>query len=123
MRDMQTFGRLFEVLCIRDLRIYLSARAETADAQLRYYRDDYGLEVDAIIELPDGRWGAFEIKLSEDKVPEGIANLLRLRSKLMSNPARQTKEPSFLAVLVGRTSFARRAAEGVYVVPATCLTS
>jgi predicted AAA+ superfamily ATPase len=120
--EMQEFGRLFELLCIRDLRIYLSAHPDTTDVQLRYYLDDYGLEVDAIVELPDGRWGAFEIKLSEDKVPSAVNNLIRLKEKVCSNPLAQAKEPSFLAVLVGRTQFARKTAEGVLVIPITCLT-
>lgn len=121
--EMQMMGRLFETLCIRDIRTYLSARPETADASLFYYRDDYGLEVDAIIELVDGRWAAIEIKLSEDKVQKGIESLLRLKNKVKENPAAQNREPEFLAVLVGRTSIARKTPEGVYVVPVTCLTA
>lgn len=121
--EMQLFGRLFEVLCMRDLRVYLSARAETSDASLCYYRDDYGLEVDAIIELTDGRWAAIEIKLSEDKVQKGVDSLMRLKKKVQQNPAARNHDPEFLAVLVGRTSMARRTPEGVYVVPVTCLTA
>jgi predicted AAA+ superfamily ATPase len=122
LRDMQTFGKLFECLCIRDIRVYLSACAETADAKLRYYLDDYGLEVDAIVELSDGRWGGIEIKLSEDKVEEGVANLLRLKAKVDGNGMARAVAPSFLAVLVGRTSFARKTPDGVYVIPITSLT-
>ena len=98
-------------------------RAETSDASLCYYRDDYGLEVDAIIELTDGRWAAIEIKLSEDKVQKGVDSLMRLKKKAQQNPAARNHDPEFLAVLVGRTSMARRTPEGVYVVPATCLTA
>ncbi len=123
MREMQIFGMFFEALCIRDLRTYLSANAETSDASLYYYRDDYGLEVDAIIELTDGRWAAIEIKLSEDKVQKGVDNLLRLRDKVLANPAARSRPPEFMAVLVGRTAMARRTPEGVYIVPATCLTA
>jgi predicted AAA+ superfamily ATPase len=121
--DLQTFGRLFEVLCVRDLKVYLSSNPDTVDAKLRYYRDDYGLEVDVIIELSDGRWGAIEIKLSEDKVASGVSNLLRLKDKVLANPLSQTKAPSFMAVLVGRTSYARTTPEGIFVVPITCLTA
>jgi len=35
---------------------------------VKYYRDSDNLEVDAIIELRDGRWAGIEIKLSENKV-------------------------------------------------------
>ena len=64
MRDTQTLGDLFETLCIRDLNVYLSAMPG-ANNRIAYYRDDKGLEVDVIIELSDGRWGAIEIKLSD----------------------------------------------------------
>lgn len=97
--------------------------AETSDASLCYCRDDYGLEVDAIIELADGRWAAIEIKLSEDKVQKGVDSLMRLKKKVQQNPAARNHDPEFLAVFVGRTSMARRTPEGVYVVPVTCLTA
>jgi hypothetical protein len=86
-----------------------------------YYADADGLEVDIVIELLDGRWGAFEIKLSEEKVPEAQKSLLRLRSKVAANPAAKNREPSFLAVLVGKAAFSRQTPEGVYVIPLTTL--
>jgi hypothetical protein len=66
--------------------------------------------------------GAFEIKLNEEKVPEAQKNLLRLRNKVVANPAAKNREPSFLAVLVGKAIFSRRTLEGIYVVPLTTLT-
>lgn len=57
--DLNTFGFLFEALCEHDLKIY----ANRIDANLFHFRDEKGNEADAIVELPDGRWGAFEIKL------------------------------------------------------------
>ena len=119
--DLQTFGLLFETLCMRDLRVYSSANASLGEGTLKYYRDDYGLEVDAIVERNDGAWGAIEIKLSENKVQEGIDNLLRLKDKILNNDIGQPKEPSFLMVLVGRSRYARVAPEGVFVVPIACL--
>jgi len=89
---------------------------------VKYYSDSDNLEVDAIIELRDGRWAAIEIKLSDNKVSEGIRNLLRLKSKVASNPLARCPEPAFLAVLVGNTEFCRRTQEGVYVIPCTSLT-
>lgn len=71
------------------------------------------------VELPDGRWGAIEVKLSEEKVPAAECNLLRLRDKIARNPAARNANPSFLAVLVGKASFCRRAPNGVFVVPIT----
>lgn len=119
--DFQTLGLLFETLCMRDLRVYTSSCAALGENTVRYYKDDYGLEVDAIIERSDGAWGAIEIKLSENKVNEGINNLLRLREKVLANDKTATREPSFLMVLVGRAQYARKSPEGVYIVPITCL--
>lgn len=121
--DGQVFGNLFEELCLRDLRVYASALGCIPEPTVRYYADADGLEVDAILELPDGRWGAFEIKLSEGKVADGEASLLRLRDKIARNPAAKNLAPSFLAVLVGKSTFRRRLPSGVLVVPITCLTA
>jgi len=52
--DFNTFGLLFESLVIRDLRAYV----ESLDGKVFYYRDKSGNEVDAIVQLNDGRWGA-----------------------------------------------------------------
>ena len=81
-----------------------------------------GLEVDAIIELRDGRWGAFEIKLGESKVSEAAENLHRLERKIALNPAARNPKPSFLAVLVGAGETARYdKTNEVYVIPITAL--
>ncbi|MCL2655537.1 MAG: ATP-binding protein [Coriobacteriia bacterium] len=121
LNDMQLFGRLFEELCLRDLRVYASALDLALPDPVRYYRDSDGLEVDAIIELRDGRWAAIEIKLSDDKVDKGVRNLMRLRDKVRANPLAQNPEPAFMAVLVGKTGYVRKTPEGVYVFPVTAL--
>ena len=123
LKDLQIFGLMFETMCLRDLKVYSSVSSELEGAQLRYYRDEFGLEVDSIIQLRDGRWAGIEIKLSEDKVANGIENLLTLKEKVMENKAMRVQPPSFLAVLVGRTSFARTTPEGVHVIPITSLTA
>jgi len=121
--DLQTFGLLFETLCIRDLRVYASANASLGENSVRYYRDDFGLEVDAIIERNDGAWGAIEIKLGENKVQDGISNLLRLKDKILKNDKSQAQSPSFLMVLTGKSRFARVSPEGVFIVPVACLSA
>lgn len=122
LSDAQTFGLLFESLCIRDLRVYASALADATIDPLRYYQDADGLEVDAIIELRDGRWAGIEVKLGESKVSDGIANLNRLRKKVLSNPAARNREPSFMAVVTANSPFARYDREGdAYVFPITAL--
>ncbi len=123
MRDWQTFGLLFESLCIRDLLVYAQALADIGFEPLRYYRDDSGLEADAIIELADGRWAALEFKVGEDKVSEAAEHLLRLKRKLCENPGARMREPEFLAVITGVSRFARQTPEGVYVIPIRCLTA
>jgi predicted AAA+ superfamily ATPase len=122
LHEVQLFGNLFEELCLRDIRVYASAMQQMPEPSIYYYADADGLEVDIVIELLDGRWGAFEIKLSEEKVPEAQKSLLRLRNKVVANPAAKNREPSFLAVLVGKATFSRQTPEGVYVIPLTTLT-
>lgn len=119
LRDAQTLGLLFENLMLRDLRVYLSALGGVGSS-ISYYRDDKGLEVDAILEHGGG-WAGVEIKLSDTKVDDGAANLLRLRNKLTRNTAARHAEPLFLAVVVGRGGLAYRRADGVYVIPAATL--
>ena len=121
LEDGQLFGKLFEELCLRDLRVYASCMDSALPEPVKYYRDSDGLEVDVIIELRDGRWGAIEIKLSESKVQEGVETLLRLKNKVASNPLARNPEPSFMAVMVGKTEFCRKTPEGVFVFPISCL--
>ena len=123
LQDGQLFGVLFEELCQRDLRIYSSVLAQAAFDPVMHYRDSDNLEVDAIIELRDGRWAAFEIKLGENGVQKGIDNLIRLKKKVGANPLARNPEPAFMAVLVGVTEFCRKTPEGVYVIPITELTA
>lgn len=119
--NLQLFGQVFEEMCLRDLRVYASALPGARPDSLRYYRDSDGLEVDAIIELRDGRWGAIEIKLGANKAAEAEASLLRLRDKVAANTAARNPEPSFMLVLVGKTDFAYRLPSGVVVAPLTSL--
>ena len=121
--NLQLFGQLFEELCLRDLRVYASTLHNAQPDPLRYYRDADGLEVDAIVELRDGRWGAIEVKLGANKADAAIRDLLRLKKKIAANPAARNPEPSFLLVLVGKTDYQYRTPEGVYVAPITSLTA
>ena len=121
LADTQLLGLLFENLCLRDLLVYLSANNGFQDARVCYYGDDTGLEVDFVLQTPDGRWGAIEVKLAEDKVSEGVASLVRLRALAAKNAAKRMPPPSFLAVLVGRAPYAHSTQEGVRVIPITTL--
>ena len=122
LADSQLFGLLFESLCMHDLRAYVSALPGARADSLRYYSDADGLEVDAIIELSDGRWAGIEVKTGEEKVADATRNLKRLKAKVGANPAARNPEPTFMAVLLGRCSAARyNAKDDVYVFPITAL--
>ena len=121
MSDTQTLGTLFESLCMHDLIAYANAACELDIAGVHYYRDSYGLEADAVIELTDGRWAALEIKLGANKVDKARESLLRLARKVAENPAARNPEPAFLAVITGVSTLATTVAEGLHVIPVTCL--
>ena len=119
LRDTQTLGLLFENLVIRDLRVFVSTYAGLGNG-VHYYRDDAGLEVDAIVEC-GGRWGGVEVRLSDTKADEGAASLKALRKKMLANPSARNAEPAFLAVVVGRATLAYIRDDGVMVIPAALL--
>ena len=121
LRDWQTFGLVFENLVMRDLQVYASALPGIGSTPVRYYRDDSGLEADAIIERADGSWGAIEIKLSQDKLDTAAAHLIRIREKLTKNQKSRASDPSFLAVVTGVGEAPYRRTDGVAVVPVRCL--
>lgn len=115
MNDMDSFGLFFEDFAVRDLRIY----AETINGEIRHYRDNAGLECDAVIHLSDGRWGAVEIKIGGDNLVEAGANSLKkLRSKIEKKSDEQP--PSFLMVLTA-VGGAYQRPDGIYVVPINML--
>lgn len=76
--EIELVGFLFESQAIHDLRVY----AQVHRADVRFYRDNKGLEVDAVIEAADGRWIALEVKLGHHRVDEAAANLRALQGKL-----------------------------------------
>jgi len=121
MGDTQTLGLLFESLCMHDLVVYCRACVDLDVTGVFYYRDSYGLEVDAVVELAGGRWAALEFKLGASKVAQARESLLRLANKVASNPAARNPKPEFLAVVTGVSTLATTLDDGVHVVPITCL--
>jgi len=113
VNDLNYFGYLFESLVIRDLRIY----ADVNEGKVFHYRDSQDLEVDAIIEYPDGTWGAFEIKLGVGATDAAAENLLKFANKIDTE---KTKAPAALTVITGN-GFAYRRSDGVNVVPISTL--
>lgn len=113
-QDINTFGYLFEALCVRDLRIY----SEFHGGKVYHYHDEQENKVDAIVQLQDGRWGLFEIKLGFNQIDAAAKNLLQLEAKFL----KETKsKPSFSCVICGLSQAAFKRPDGVFVVPITAL--
>lgn len=111
INDIRTFGFIFENLCMRDLRVYCGSNG----GRVFHYRDKSGLECDAVIHLPNGRFGLVEIKLGgKEAIEHGAMTLNKLACKIDENIM---GKPSFLMVLVGVGSYAYRREDGVFVVP------
>lgn len=121
LQDWQTFGLVFENLCMRDLDVLSRALPNSGARPLHYYRDDSDLEVDAIIERSDHSWAAIEVKLSPDKVDGAAESLERMRAKLMKDKKARTAEPAFLAVVTGTGERAYQRPDGIYVIPVRAL--
>ena len=111
MNDLETYGLLFEAMCVRDLRIY----AQAINGWVSHYRDSDGLECDAVVHLRNGDYGLIEIKLGGDRlIDSGAKTLKKLHSKLDTGKMR---EPSFMMVLVSNGDYAYRRSDNVWVVP------
>lgn len=121
LQDWQTFGLVFENLVVRDLLVYAGALPDVGAEAVRYYRDDSGLEADVVIERADGSWGAFEVKLGQDKVDKAAHSLLRLKKKLTRDENSRTPAPRFLAVVTGTGEAPYTRADGVRVIPVRAL--
>lgn len=115
MNDLNTFGLLFETLCVRDLRVY----ADCIDGTIYHYRDKDELECDAVVHLRNGKYGLIEIKLGGDQaISEAASNLKKLAAKIDTTAL---KQPSFMMVLTAVGKFAYTRQDGVCVVPIACL--
>ena len=111
--NLDAFGFMFEAMCEHDIRLY----AEYLGGRMFHYRDGRGREMDAVVEMPDGRWGAFEIKLGTGQIEDAARNLLSLSDFFTRNG----HPPAVLCVVCGMTTYAYRRPDGVYVVPLTSL--
>ena len=115
LSDLKYLGLLFESLVIRDLRIY----AEVHDGKVYHYRDSRDMEVDVIVEYPDGTWAAFEVKMGFNAQEEAAKNLLAFAAKI---DPEKTGPPAALTVITAN-GFACRRKDGVNVVPLSVLTA
>jgi predicted AAA+ superfamily ATPase len=99
--EIELAGLLFESQVIHDLRVY----AQPHRGSVRFYRDNKGLEIDAIVEAVDGRWVAVEVKLGHNRVDEGARNLLALREKL--SPEANANCGALLVVVADSPTYTR----------------
>ncbi len=110
IQDLNYLGYLFESLVVRDLRIY----AQSLDGSILHYRDNTGLEVDAIAETRAGHWAAFEVKLGGDQAIERAAR--SLRSFVERVDTDKVGPPASLGVIVA-TGYAYQRPDGIGVIP------
>lgn len=112
MNDVRTYGFMFEALVERDLRIYI----ESLDGKLYHYRNNTtGLEVDAIVELPNGDFGAIEIKLGSNYIEEAKKNLLKFTKEIKT-------QPKFMCIICGIwDAIVKDPGTGIYIIPITAL--
>ena len=115
LMDTSTMGLLFESLCVRDLRVY----AQVLGGEGFHYHDESGREADAVVQLRDGRYALFEVKLGSAFADDGAKSLLALKEKIDTTVM---GEPAFCAVLTPG-GYAMRRNDGVFVIPITCLTA
>ena len=114
LRDLPYLGFLFEAMVVRDLHVY----AQAHDAELSHYRDNTGLEVDAVVETAKGGWMPIEIKLGGTaNVERAALSLLRLRQRV---DVARIGEPVKMVVVTG-TGYAYERTDGVTVVPVGAL--
>ena len=114
INDLNTFRFLFEALVERDLKIY----ADSFNAKCYHYQDYQDREIDSVIELENGDWCAFEIKLGAHQIEKAANDLLNLKKQIESENG---KAPTVLCVICGLTNAAYQRPDGVYVVPITAL--
>ena len=109
LRDVPWFGLLFESMVVRDLRVY----AQAMRGKVYHYRDNTGLEVDAIVDAGPGRWGAFEIKLGVGRVEDAARTLLTFAERV---DTARCGAPAALAVVTS-TGYGYQRPDGVAVIP------
>ena len=109
LKDVPWFGFLFESLAVRDLRVY----AQAMRAKVYHYRDNTGLEVDAIVDAGPGRWAAFEIKLGVGRIEDAARTLLNFAERVDTG---RCGPPAALGVITA-TGYGYQRPDGVGVIP------
>jgi len=117
---LKTFGFIFEQMCVRDLRAYTM----DFDSHISYYRDRYGLEVDLVLHIADGRYALIECKLGSNEIDEGAKHLLEVKRLIQEHNKTEKqvplREPDLMIILTGGYMAYTRP-DGVKVIPLACL--
>lgn len=111
MKDLRSFGCLFETLCMRDLKTYM----EASRGHVFRYHDKTGLECDAVLEDAKGRYALVEIKLGGDRLIQEAVSSLDAYSRLVES--RKAPRPAFRMVLTAVGEYAYRRPDGIIVCP------
>lgn len=111
MKDLRSFGCLFETLCMRDLKTYM----EASRGHVFRYHDKTGLECDAVLEDAKGRYALVEIKLGGDRLIQEAVSSLDAYSRLVES--RKAPWPTFRMVLTAVGEYAYRRPDGIIVCP------
>ena len=114
LNDLELLGFLFESLVLRDMLTYV----DSFNAKLFHYHDYANNEIDAIVEMDDGEWCGFEIKLGANQIDAAAENLIRINKAISQNNGKPAKS---LCVICALTSAAYKRDDGVFVVPITSL--
>ncbi len=109
LQDFDFFGLLFESLVVRDLRVL----CQPLGGSVLHYRDNKGLEVDVVVELADGRWAAFEIKLGQGAIEKAATSLSKFRDVVDLD---RRGEPAVLGVITA-TGYGYVRDDGIAVIP------
>ncbi len=118
--DLNTFGFIFEVMAIRDLKVY----SQCIGGKLSYYHDRNDLEADAILHLSDGKYALIEFKLGSDEIEKGAKHLLEIKHLVKAYNEKSTasslREPDLLIIITGG-QMAYTRPDGVKIIPLGCL--
>lgn len=118
LTDTRLLGIYFENQVIKDLKVF----AQTIGAELYFFRNENGFEIDAILQLDDGRWAPIEIKLTnsnKSSIDEAAKNLLSIESKIQTKIELKSK-PSFYLIITA-SDYGYKRDDGVLVIPFTLL--
>ena len=118
--DFKTLGFLFESLCLRDLKIYSSS----FDGSVSYYHDRYGLEVDCVLHLNDGRYALIEFKLGTHEIEDGARHLNKIEELIKEHNKEEKQCPIRLPdskIIITGAKYGYKRDDGVFVIPIGCI--